>query len=166
MKRAPKLLPSNAILVPPKPRTLSTPEGDLFMVTLWSLTPPSWTLYLDSSRHRHGSHFAGSDTRSAKLRASTIRVDGVAILKERERMTKGTMEDVGESHTLPRHCQRKPSFQSRLAGSGRCQEPSLGAGHRACGFGVEFDACYTGFTIPLMGVQNGARGWGSNFRNW
>lgn len=24
----------------------------------------------------------------------------------------------------------------------------MGAGDRACGFGVEFDACYTGLTIP------------------
>lgn len=80
-------------------------------------------------------------------------------------MTKGTMEDVDESHTLPRHCQTKPSFSeppSRiwpLTGS-----PSLGAGYRACGFGVEFDACYTGLTIPSMGgVENGARGVGFQF---
>lgn len=59
------------------------------------------------------------DTRAANLRPSTIRADWVAILKESERMTKGTVEDVDESHTLARHCRGKPSFRSRLAGSGR-----------------------------------------------
>lgn len=49
---------------------------------------------LDSQSNHTDSHLVSRDTSTAKTRASTIRTDGVTILKESERMTKGTAEDV------------------------------------------------------------------------
>lgn len=148
---------------------MSTPEGDRFIVTLWSPAPPCWTMYLESSRGAGVTPILQvPDTQSAKLRPSTIRVDGVAILKESKRMTKGTMEDVDESHTLPRHCQTKPSFSeppSRIWPLTGSHDWGLDIGH--VDSVLNSMPAIPALTIPSMGLSRmGPEGWGSNFHNW